>query len=249
MPSHSEPKGIELQAIYKYVDFKEKNVLEIGCGNGRLTYQFADIARKVVAIDPDLEEIKHARKDLPENLRSKINFHIQSGENLSFVIDSFDIALFSYSLCCMDSLQTMQASLDEVQQRLEPDGFIAILQSSHQIPFKNQTPFIDYLILKNPDQLFNNTGYWGRFAFKYATLVEKKFDFTAEEEFSFNHVHDTIAEALDFWTDEGFEGYQKLDASTKGEIDKILDAMTTSQGIFIPETAVLTVLRKSNNLI
>ena len=156
MRPHSEPKGIELQTIYKYVDFKEKNVLEVGCGNGRLTYQFANIARKVVAIDPDVEEIKQAKKDLPENLSSKIEFHIQSAENLSFMSDSFDIALFSYSLCCMNSLQSMQASLDEVQQRLEPDGLIVILQDSFQIPFKRG--IIKYRITKNPDHLVYNHG-------------------------------------------------------------------------------------------
>jgi ubiquinone/menaquinone biosynthesis C-methylase UbiE len=252
----TDPKKIELQTINKYVDFKEKNILEVGCGNGRLTYQFADIARKVVAIDPDVEEIKHARKDLPENLGSKLEFHIQSAENLSFIYDSFDIALFSYSLCCMDSLQTMQTSMDEVQQRLKPDGFIAILQPSFQIPFKRG--IINYLISKNPDYLvYGVVDDWlekirdARFAVKYATLVEKKLDLIAEEEFSFKIVHDTTAEAL-YWVIKwgaGSEAYQKLDASTKGEIDKILEAMTTSQGVFIPETVVLTVLRKSNNLI
>jgi ubiquinone/menaquinone biosynthesis C-methylase UbiE len=110
----TDPKNIEPQTIIQYVDFKEKYILEVGCGNGRLTYQFADMAKKIVAIDPDEEEINRARKELPNYLRSKLEFHVESAKNLSFVTDSFDVALFSYSLCCMDSLQTMQASLEEV---------------------------------------------------------------------------------------------------------------------------------------
>ncbi len=65
MRPQSEPKGIEFRTINKFVNFKGKNVLEIGCGYGRLTYEFADIAKKVVAIDSDADEIKQAKKNLP----------------------------------------------------------------------------------------------------------------------------------------------------------------------------------------
>jgi hypothetical protein len=89
-----------------------------------------------------------------------------------------------------------------------------------------------------------------RFAVKYATLVEKKFDLIIEEEFNFDIVLDTKAEALDYCVIKwgpGAEAYEKLDARTKDEIDKIFEGMNTSQGIIIPETVVLTVLRKSND--
>lgn len=252
MRPHTEPNGIELQIIQKYIDFTEKTILEIGCGNGRLTYQLAASARKVVAIDPDDEEITQATNDLPENLRTKIAFHMQSAENLSFTKDFFDIIVFSYSLCCMQSLQSMQASLKEVLQRLEPDGFIVILQPPFLIPFKRG--IINYLISKIPNDLVHDDAEiqnlqeaW--FAIKHATLVEKTFDFIAEEEFSFEVVHNTIAEALDFWVEKwgpGLEAYEKLDAGTKAEIASILDARTTPQGVFFPEKSVLTILRKPN---
>ncbi|MHA1992405.1 MAG: class I SAM-dependent methyltransferase [Candidatus Hodarchaeales archaeon] len=252
MRPHSEPKGIELQTMYKYLDFKDKNVLEVGCGNGRLTYQFADITRKVVAIDPDVENIKRAKKDLPESLGSKLEFHIQSAENLSFINDTFDIALFSYSLCCMDSLQTMQASLDEVQQRLKPGGFIIVLLDSLQMPFKRGT--IKYLITKKRSHLVS---VWDEehvakaqeaiFLIRQSALIEKRLDFIAEEEFSFSTVCDTNEEAIKYWLEERYEDYLKLDEKLKYEIESILESITTSQGILVPENTVLTVLRKSNN--
>jgi ubiquinone/menaquinone biosynthesis C-methylase UbiE len=264
MTSRVEPIGIELQTIYNYVDFKEKNVLEIGCGNGRLTFQFADIARKTVAIDLNAESIKQAKKDLSGSLGSKIEFHVQSAENLSFINDTFDIALFSYSLCCMDSLQSMQASMDEVLQKLNPDGFIIILLDSLQAPFKKGT--IKYLITKkrfhlvhdyDEDELANLQE--AMFVIKHSTSIEKKLDLIAEEEFNYNIVYDTTEEALIDWIEEGYEAYQndylktkrlyedylKLDEKIKDEIDRILESMTTPQGVFRPETTVLTVLRKS----
>lgn len=151
MSYNTIPKGIEFQTINKFVDFKEKKVLEIGCGTGRLTYQFSDKTRKVVAIDPDTERINQAMKEFPENMGSKLEFHNKSGKNLSFINDSFDIVLFSYSLCCMDSLETMQASLDEAQQRLKPEGFIVILLDSLQYPFKRG--IIKYLITRKNSHL------------------------------------------------------------------------------------------------
>jgi ubiquinone/menaquinone biosynthesis C-methylase UbiE len=251
--SNTVPKGCEFQTINKFVDFKDKDVLEIGCGSGRLTYQFTDKARKVVAMDPDAERINQAMKELPENLGSKLEFHIKSGQNLSFINDSFDIVVFSYSLCCMDSFESMQASLDEAQQKLKPDGFIVILLDSLQMPFKRGV--IKYLITEKRSHLVS---VWDEehvikareaiFLIRQSALIEKKLDFIAEEEFSFSTVCDTTEEALKYWLEERYDDYLKLDEKTKHEINSILESLTKSQGVFVPETAVLTLLRKSKKI-
>jgi ubiquinone/menaquinone biosynthesis C-methylase UbiE len=266
MWQRTEPKGIELQTIYKYVDFKDKNILEVGCGNGRLTYQFADIAKKIVAIDPNEEKINQAKKDLSEALSAKLEFHIKSAENLSFINDTFDIAIFSYSLCCMDSLQSMQASMDEVQNKLKPGGLIIALMDSLQMPFERGA--ITYLIT---NKMVHLVSIWDEeevtkvqeaiFVLKHSTLIEKKLDLIAEEEFSFSSVYDTTEEVLKKILDDSddlkitwfrsdrYEDYLKIDEKIRNKIDYILESMTTSQGVFLPETTVLTVLRKSNNLV
>ena len=45
----------EIKYLNKFVDLKDKRVLEIGCGEGRLTWQYARNARSVVAVDLDHE--------------------------------------------------------------------------------------------------------------------------------------------------------------------------------------------------
>ncbi|MHA2104493.1 MAG: class I SAM-dependent methyltransferase [Candidatus Hodarchaeales archaeon] len=266
MWQRTEPKGIELQIVNKYVDFKDKNILEVGCGNGRLTYQFADIAKKIVAIDPNAEKINQAKKDLSETFGEKLEFHIKSAEDLSFINDTFDIALFSYSLCCMDSLQSMQASMDEVQKKLKPGGLIIVLMDSLQMPFERGV--ITYLIT---NKMVHLVSIWDEeevakvqeaiFVLKHSTLIEKKLDLIAEEEFRFSSVYDTTEEALKkildvsddlnvtWFRSDRYENYLKLGEKIRNEIDNILESMTTSQGVFLPETTVLTVLRKSNSLI
>ena len=47
-----DPEGVETRVVHDLIDFSAKNVLEIGCGDGRLTWRFADAAASVLAFDP-----------------------------------------------------------------------------------------------------------------------------------------------------------------------------------------------------
>jgi ubiquinone/menaquinone biosynthesis C-methylase UbiE len=253
MHRQTEPNNIELEKIYKYVDFNEKKVLEIGCGDGRLTYQFAEKAKKVLAIDPNSEIIDFAKENLPDNLVSKVDFQSRPGENLSFISDPFDIAFFSYSLCCMDSLTAMQKSLDEVLKKLEPKGYVIVILDSLQMPYKRG--IVNSLVTKESSRLVSvwseehtKRDHEANFLIRQSALVEKNLEFIAEEELRFNSVYDNKDkdEALKYWLDDNFNDYSELDEETKTEIDKILESITTEERIFIPESAVITVLRKSD---
>ena len=46
-----DPAGAEPQAILAAADLSGARVLEIGAGDGRLTFRYADRARYVVAVD------------------------------------------------------------------------------------------------------------------------------------------------------------------------------------------------------
>jgi magnesium-protoporphyrin O-methyltransferase len=83
------------------VDFSNKHVLEIGCGDGRLTWRYADKAAHVTAIEPSAEQVALARENLPNNLRGRVDFHAATLED--FAANSapsvFDLVILSYSLC------------------------------------------------------------------------------------------------------------------------------------------------------
>ena len=58
-----DPENIELRTILEMGGpLKGKRVLEIGCGDGRLTNRYADQAKAVVAIDLDKEGIARAKE-------------------------------------------------------------------------------------------------------------------------------------------------------------------------------------------
>ena len=95
-----DPEGRETAALKAMVDFKDQSVLEIGCGDGRLTRLYAVDAARVVAIDPDGERIESARANMPETLRGRVYFTKSSLAEYAGTCDDrkFDIALFSWSL-------------------------------------------------------------------------------------------------------------------------------------------------------
>jgi len=96
-----DPEGNETHALFEMEDFKGKQVLEIGCGDGRLTWLYADRAAHITAIEPFAKSLDQAKKDLPEELAERIDFQHTSFEDFSAAskTSAFDVAILSWSLC------------------------------------------------------------------------------------------------------------------------------------------------------
>jgi 2-polyprenyl-3-methyl-5-hydroxy-6-metoxy-1,4-benzoquinol methylase len=67
-----DPEKNEVNALKAMTDWRDKRVLEIGCGNGRLTRRLANLGAQIEAIDPDRKLIAIAKKDLPARLSDDI---------------------------------------------------------------------------------------------------------------------------------------------------------------------------------
>jgi 2-polyprenyl-3-methyl-5-hydroxy-6-metoxy-1,4-benzoquinol methylase len=97
-PTIIDPTGAELAALAEIVDFSGLRVLEIGCGNGRLTWRYAGHADEVLGIDPDEGAIAAARASTPSELRDRIQFDVASPVERDVPRGHFDLAFFSWSL-------------------------------------------------------------------------------------------------------------------------------------------------------
>lgn len=98
MSFQKDPEKSETKTLHRLVDFTGKRVLEVGCGEGRLTWRYARSARRVDGIDPDLDAVRVAHYDMPSELRRTTTFTCASALHLPFPHETFDIALLAWSL-------------------------------------------------------------------------------------------------------------------------------------------------------
>jgi ubiquinone/menaquinone biosynthesis C-methylase UbiE len=98
MGSVKDPEGVEAAALDRLADFAGRRVLEVGCGDGRMTWLFAREAREVLGVDPDEELIAQARLDTPPELAESVSFRVAEIEALQIPPPRFDIAFLSWSL-------------------------------------------------------------------------------------------------------------------------------------------------------
>jgi 2-polyprenyl-3-methyl-5-hydroxy-6-metoxy-1,4-benzoquinol methylase len=90
--------GFELRLIERFVSLRNRRVLEIGCGDGRLTLQYAPLASSILAIDPDPASIDEAAYQQEAGGIRNVDFRVGSIEQLPDRGPKFDVALFSWSL-------------------------------------------------------------------------------------------------------------------------------------------------------
>jgi 2-polyprenyl-3-methyl-5-hydroxy-6-metoxy-1,4-benzoquinol methylase len=93
-----DPEGVHLAALRRLGDFRDRRVLEMGCGDGRLTPGIARDAARVVAFDPDADAVASAKRSLPAELAERVVFRVASGKEIELERHSFDIVVFSWSL-------------------------------------------------------------------------------------------------------------------------------------------------------
>ena len=89
-----DPENIESSFIRDLLGPSAGDVLEVGCGDGRLTAELLSISNTILAIDPDHAAIEKAR----HLLGSKIKLLMGSGESIPLADDSVDTVVFSLSL-------------------------------------------------------------------------------------------------------------------------------------------------------
>jgi 2-polyprenyl-3-methyl-5-hydroxy-6-metoxy-1,4-benzoquinol methylase len=86
----AEPRRIEA-----LVPLEGMRILEVGCGDGRLTGFAAARAASVYAFDPNAERVETARAAAGVE---RVRFGIHGAEALDVERESFDVALCGWSL-------------------------------------------------------------------------------------------------------------------------------------------------------
>jgi ubiquinone/menaquinone biosynthesis C-methylase UbiE len=93
-----DPESNETRFLHDLADLTGKRTLEIGCGEGRLTWRYAGSTRLSVGIDPDEDSLRFASTDRPADLLGRAFFVRASALCLPFQKETFDIAVLAWSL-------------------------------------------------------------------------------------------------------------------------------------------------------
>lgn len=98
MTIRRDPERLEVYALDAMLpDLLGRRVLEIGCGDGRLTRRYAHRAGSILAIDPDASRIARLEADRPAG-------HVTAravgflDDDLNLPDRSFDAIIFAWSL-------------------------------------------------------------------------------------------------------------------------------------------------------
>jgi len=102
----------------------DKDVLEIGCGDGSRLLQAARSSRSWIGIDPDQESI-----DLTKELSipSNVEFKLGDAAKLLWPDASFDVVVFTLSLHHM-GMEVMPRAIGEAVRVLREDGVVLFLE-------------------------------------------------------------------------------------------------------------------------
>ncbi len=90
-----DPEQAELNHLVNVCQLAGKTILEVGCGDGKFTFQYASMAEKVVGIDPEIADLRLAVSD---KRRDHSQFLQSVGEHIPFPTEVFDLVIFGSAL-------------------------------------------------------------------------------------------------------------------------------------------------------
>jgi len=93
-----DPEGIEIEYLNRTGVINGRNVIEIGSGDGRLTWRYAPFAASAVAVDPDLDRLAKTVNTRPDTMQTPTAFAQADAQMLPFPDKSFDCAILAWSL-------------------------------------------------------------------------------------------------------------------------------------------------------
>jgi ubiquinone/menaquinone biosynthesis C-methylase UbiE len=98
MATEIDPARVMPHAIFQTADLRGTRILEVGAGDGRLTFQYASQPRSVIGIDTKEQDIRSAAAGSGREIGGQVQFLCASATALPFSGEQFEIVLLASSL-------------------------------------------------------------------------------------------------------------------------------------------------------
>jgi SAM-dependent methyltransferase len=124
--------GDPLEVLDEFVQVHDRDVLDVGCGEGGLARRLAREGARVTGIDPLASALENARGEEPAVAWPQ---YVQgTAEALPFAEASFDVVIFWHSLHHVPT-DAMDTALAEAARVLRPEGRLYVQEPLAEGPF------------------------------------------------------------------------------------------------------------------
>jgi 16S rRNA A1518/A1519 N6-dimethyltransferase RsmA/KsgA/DIM1 with predicted DNA glycosylase/AP lyase activity len=93
-----DPERTEIRVLNSLCGLRGRDVLEIGAGNGRLTWRYAERAGSVLGLEPDEGRVGRAMAARPNALGDRVDFRHGDVVTVDLPAARFDVVMFSWSI-------------------------------------------------------------------------------------------------------------------------------------------------------
>ena len=136
---------------------KKAKILDVGCGYGYWSMQFAKDNFDVIGIDISKETVKNA-KLLAKKKKYKINYLVKAAENMQFK-NEFDLAVSVSALQHIIDNKKWEIALENVYKALKKGGKIIMIESASIFPKKQKAPWKAERTYWYHKKVMKNTGF------------------------------------------------------------------------------------------
>lgn len=154
----------DIRDIIELVDIKDKSILELGCGNGRITFALADSVQELTAIDIDEKAIRSARQ---RNVHENVIFLVEDMEDFDLE-RRFDLIL-SVGVGYM-YLRNLPNAIKNISNHLEDNGVALFICS---LPNSEYQRIVDLLVEEHVKSV--------SFYNKFEKILSDHFTFSKEQ--------------------------------------------------------------------
>jgi SAM-dependent methyltransferase len=126
--------GDPLEVLDELVPVYDRDVLDVGCGEGGLTRRLASGQARVTGLDPLASALASARARGEEPAVCSPRYVQGSAEALPFAEASFDVVIFANSLHHVPT-DAMDTALTEAARVLRPEGRLFVQEPLAEGPF------------------------------------------------------------------------------------------------------------------